>query len=113
MAKEFIQAYHESTCQKRVTVVALLDKDGNVLSRESNRCNPDGGTCHRLGIVQNVNNYDVHSSCNWTHAEIMAIKALPEGARPYKAILYGHDFYCQTCENALKAAGVEEFEISK
>lgn len=98
----------ESTCQKRVTVCEIFDKDGKLLSRESNRCNPDGGMCHRLGIVQDKNNYDTDSHCNWTHAEINAIANLPIGASPFKAVLHGHSFYCDACESALKSVGVIE-----
>jgi deoxycytidylate deaminase len=109
--KSFQQAHAESTCQKRVTVVELYDAAGNLLARESNRCAPEGGTCHRLGVVQGKENYDVHSHCNWTHAEINALAALPKGARPYTAKLYGHSFYCDACEAALRAAGVQKLLI--
>ena len=111
--KTLEQAAGESTCQKRKTICDIYDKDGNLLSRESNRCAPTGGVCHRLGVVQNKENYDKESSCNWTHAEINAINNLPAGSAPYKSVLYGHSFYCDNCENALKGAGVEVLEKSE
>jgi len=110
--KSFEDVLAESTCQKRKTVCELYDADGNLLSRESNRCNPDG-ICHRLGVVQGKDNYDKSSNCNWTHCEINAIKSLPKDNKPIKAILYGHDFYCDKCEDALRLAGVKIFEINK
>lgn len=109
--KTFEEVYKESTCQKRVTVVEIYNKEGNLLSRESNRCEPEGKVCHRLGLVQNKKNYDVLSSCNWTHAEINAIKSLKPEDKPYKSILYGHNFYCDNCENKLKEKGIKIFEI--
>jgi deoxycytidylate deaminase len=111
--KTFKEAIEESTCQKRATVCEIYDANWILLSRESNRCNPEGGTCHRLGLVQNKDNYDKDSHCNWTHAEINAIAALPEGSTPFEAIVYGHNFACQNCENALKAAGVQRISISE
>lgn len=111
--KTFEQARNESTCQKRVTIVELYDEAGNLLARESNRCFPTGGTCGRLGVVQNKSNYDVNSTCNWVHAEINAINALPTAAKPHKAVLFGHDFYCDACEQALKKAGCEILEVGK
>ncbi len=101
----------ESTCQKRQTVCEIYDLDWNILSRESNRCSPDG-TCHRLGLVQVKAGYDVVSLCNWTHAEMMAINALPERVRPYRAVLHGHNFFCDACEQALRSVGVRVLYVS-
>lgn len=106
------QVHHESTCQKRTTIVELYDQTGNLLSRESNRCNPTGGTCHRLGLVQTKEGYDIHSHCNWTHAEVNALAALPAGAIPYRALLYGHSFYCDNCEGQLRKAGVQVLDVA-
>lgn len=109
----FNQAIRASTCQKRITVVELFAEDGRILSRGSNRCAPSGGVCHRLGVVQDKDNYDVINSCNWTHAEIITIEQLPEGSKPYRAVLFGHSFYCDACVSALRAVGVEVFEIQE
>ena len=109
--KDFNLVLFESTCQKRIVVCELYDIDGNLLARESNRCDPSGGTCHRLGATQSKESYDVESECNWTHAEIMALNSLAKDAKPYKSIIYGHEFYCPTCEAALKKAGVQILEV--
>lgn len=106
------QAKCESTCQKRITVCEIYDRDGNLLSCESNRCDPVGGTCHRLGLVQDKANYDINSHCNWTHAEINAVNHLPPNSEPYRSIIYGHTFYCDNCENALRACGVKILEMA-
>lgn len=108
--KKFDEVYKESTCQKRVTITEIYDKKGTLLSRASNRCNPEGGFCHRLETKQTKDEYPIESSCNWTHSEIMAIKSLPDNCNPYKAICYGHTFFCDNCENELKKIGVVEFE---
>lgn len=105
MIKDLETAKLESTCQKRITICEIYDAQGNLLSRESNRCSPEG-ECHRLGVLQDKENYDETSDCNWVHAEIMAIKALPDGAKPTSAVLKGHDFICTPCEKALWEVGV-------
>jgi deoxycytidylate deaminase len=112
MIKEFDAVVAESTCQKRITICEIYDKDYNLLSRESNRCEPDNGICARLGVIQNKENYDVHSQCNWIHAEIRAVYSLPSESKPYLSILYGHDFYCDACEKTLKEAGVQKLEVN-
>ena len=112
MIKEFDEIVAESTCQKRITICEIYDQYYNLLSRESNRCEPDNGICARIGTIQNKENYDVHSQCNWTHAEIRAINALPIGTDPEYAVLYGHDFYCDACEKALKKVGVTRLDIN-
>lgn len=99
-----------STCQKRATACVLYDALGNMLACESNQCSPDGGRCTRLGVTNTKADYPTES-CNWVHAERRAINALPSGSLPHRAVLYGHDFYCDACESALRAAGVTVFEV--
>lgn len=103
----------ESTCQKRPVVCILLSEEGRVVSSGANRCEPEGGVCHRLGLVQNKENYDETSTCNWSHAEVQAIANLPKGYKPYTAVLKGHEFFCQPCEDKLREIGVKQFEILK
>jgi deoxycytidylate deaminase len=57
--------------------------------------------------------YALVSSCNWAHAEIRALASVPPGAKPTKAVIYGHDFPCPYCEIALRAAGIKNIEINK
>lgn len=109
--KSFNTVISESTCQKRITVCEIYDENNKLLSRESNRCNPDGGVCHRLFLVQDKGAYDKESRCNWTHAEINAINNLPQNSNPYKAVLYGHDFFCDSCEKELRKIGIVDFLI--
>ena len=110
--KDFNTVVSESTCQKRITICELYDINGVLLSRESNRCEPDGGVCTRLDVIQNKENYDRDSNCNWTHAEIRAISALPTGSKPVLSILYGHEFYCNNCETELKKVGIIKLAIN-
>jgi len=116
MLKSFHQVSQESTCQKRVTVCELLEPmrgSWQVVARESNRCDPLGGTCHRLGRADVQATYPSSSDCRWTHAERMAIAAIPFGRRPTRAIIYGHDFACPECVQALTAVGVTVIEIGR
>ena len=101
----------DSTCQKRVTVCEIYDVDGNLLACESNRCSPIGGVCHRLGIQSVKEGYPSVSTCNWDHAEARAVAALPADSRPYRAVLYGHEFLCGDCEVKVRGAGVDVIEI--
>ncbi len=110
--KTLEEAAAESTCQKRLVVCEIYDEFGKILAVESNRCSPTGGLCHRIGIVQTKSDYDVTSACNWTHAEVMAIRALPGGRHhPYRAVIYGHDYPCDACDMALRRVGVETIDI--
>lgn len=115
--RSFRKVSQESTCQKRVTVCELLERHRSgawqVVARESNRCEPLGGACHRMGRADLQALYPETSECNWIHAERMAIAAIPPGRRPTRAIIYGHDFPCPPCEAALRAAGVDRIEIDK
>jgi deoxycytidylate deaminase len=101
----------ESTCRKRVTVCAIYDAAGNTLACESNRCEPPNGQCTRMVVVNGKEGYPSTSTCNWSHAEQRAAKAVPEGAQATTAVLYGHDFLCGDCEAALKAIGVTTIHI--
>lgn len=100
----------ECTCKKRVVICELYDKDDNLIARESNRCDVD--ECRRIGLVEGKEGYGtIH--CDWTHAEIMAIRSLENikpTPKPYRAIIYGHSFACSDCERELKFAGVQKIE---
>lgn len=109
--KSFNQVFAESTCFKRVTICEIYDRTGNLLSRESNRCNPPEGICQRINVSSVKDGYPLESSCMWTHAEIMAIKSIPAGSVPYSAKLYGHSFLCDNCESELKKVGVQVIEV--
>jgi deoxycytidylate deaminase len=82
-----------------------------LLAFESNRCDPPDGICRRIGRTDARELYPVESECNWTHAEIMALRALDENAKPVKAVIYGHNFACPSCEAALHSAGINQIVI--
>lgn len=120
--KTFSAIAAESTCQKRVTVCDLYAvipgyedsyrQPRILVSRESNRCEPPAGKCSRLGVCNSKADYP-ESSCNWTHAEIRALAANKSGLVADTAVVYGHDFVCEPCEKALKAAGVKYIRVEK
>lgn len=101
----------ESTCLKRVTVCTILDRAGDVISMESNRCNPPNGQCARLGLSQDKPDYSTQCTCNWEHAEVRAIAALDKDAVPSRAIVCGHEFCCPACEKALNGIGITDIEV--
>lgn len=96
-------------CLKRKVVCKLFDRAGNLISEGVNQCDPEGGKCARIGIKEGKENYS-GIGCNSTHAEEIAIQKL-DGKIPYKAILTGHDFYCDPCEQKLREKGVKEFAV--
>lgn len=100
-----------STCHKRATVCVLLDEDNEVVSVAANTCDPAEGVCQRLGVHQTQQEYDVESTCNWEHAEARALDQLPEEVQPTTAVVLGHDFVCPTCDEKLKARGVESIAV--
>lgn len=105
------EAALESTCRKRVVVCELYDIHGKLIACESNRCDPPGGQCTRMGVVNGQADYPAESTCNWTHAEIMALQAVGSSNAPHRAVIYGHDFPCPRCEASLRAAGVVVIEV--
>lgn len=109
--KTLSQVIAESTCQKRVTVCEIFDATGTLLARESNRCTPNGGVCERLRIANGKADYP-DAQCNWSHAEIQALNAVPEGSKPFRAGVIGHDFACPRCEQVLREAGVVVLDVT-
>ena len=112
--KSIEQAISESTCHKRVTVCALYEEVYPhvyyALVCESNRCCPPNGVCARLGVSQQRDGY-TGTECGSKHAEEVALAALPEGAHPRYAIIYGHIWPCIPCEEKLRAAGVTKIDV--
>ena len=98
------QAFLNATCQKRVVICVLFDKDGSVVACESNRCSPPNGVCPRLDLVTNKENYPPNH-CNSEHAEVRALKLAKR--MPTHAVLIGHKFFCDDCERLLKSYGIE------
>jgi deoxycytidylate deaminase len=111
--KTIESAAAESTCQKRVVVCELYDAEGSLLARESNRCSPPNGQCCRIGLVSQKETYAEQSGCNWTHAEEMALNAMPPGSQPKMAIIHGHSFPCPSCEFKLRNAGITDVGVNK
>lgn len=106
-----VDAASTSTCQKRVVACSLYDAQGELIACESNRCEPVGGTCCRLGSQSQREGYVNDDDCRSEHAEIRALNALEAGALPVRAILYGHKWPCPACDAALRAAGVRDIEV--
>jgi deoxycytidylate deaminase len=99
-----------STCQKRVIVCALYDRDGELLSVGWNSCAPPNGQCVRLGVRQPEAVY-TGTECNSIHGEVQAWHNLPPGAKPYRCVAWGHEFSCAPCQKFLRARGVEVIEV--
>lgn len=98
-----VRTMKQSTCQKRAVVCVLFDDKGQVVSMQSNNCNPEG-VCRQLSMVTTKENYP-RNGCNSEHAEIRALKLARR--MPKRALLIGHNFLCDDCERLLKSYGIE------
>jgi hypothetical protein len=100
---EMTRAFLQATCQKRIVICLMFDKNGGVVSVESNRCSPPNGVCPRLDLVTTKENYPPNR-CNTEHAEVRALKLAKR--MPTHAVLIGHKFFCDDCERLLKSYGI-------
>lgn len=98
-------------CEKRTVICRLYDANGVLLSQGRNHCDPPGGKCQRLGLIEMEQGYR-GKGCGSVHAEVDAIAKLPEGTKPLNATLEGHDFACRDCLSALHRAGVVLLEVT-
>jgi deoxycytidylate deaminase len=101
----------QSTCAKRVIVCALFDASDKLIALGSNKCEQPENGCPRIGKVSERENYEPTTACAAVHAEIDALGKVPENKEPIRAEVYGHEFACLDCEQALKAAGVQDITI--
>lgn len=98
-------------CQKRQVTCLLFDKEDRLLAVGRNECFPSGERCKSMVIGQTRSDYVNY--CNSVHAEENALKNLsPIGNAPYRALLFGHTFYCDDCRIKLQNVGVVQFGIS-
>lgn len=104
------EAGEHSTCQKRVIICALYDREGRLLSLGWNSCTPPGHHCVRLGLQQSQATY-TGTECNSIHGEVQAWHNLPAGAQPYRCVTWGHEFSCQPCQRFLRERGVEVIAV--
>lgn len=85
---------------KQRLVVAILVKDGEVLSYGTNEHKEP---CKRVGMATGEG-YELCEGCDYpNHAEIKALKGVDaKGAIMY---LFGHYYACSPCGEAIKASG--------
>jgi deoxycytidylate deaminase len=98
-----------STCRKRSIVCVLYDAANEVVSVGRNQCSPPEDGCPRLGVTSQKQSYT--NNCNPIHAEEDALRNLPSNAIPIKAVVYGHDFVCSSCEHQLRQHGISDISI--
>lgn len=99
-----------SNCQKRVTVCILFDTENRPAGFGYNFCAPPTPICPRLGLSQTKEKY-TGTECETIHAEIMALRSTHPKRPPISAVLYGHDFVCLECEEALKKARIKNIQV--
>ena len=89
------------------TVVAIIVKDGQILSVGSNE---HKGECGREGYPSGEG-YELCEWCNYgNHAEANAVRGrtFPKGA---KVLLFGHTYACEPCKEAVRKSGIKELTI--
>lgn len=99
-----------SNCQKRATACVLFDAENRPAGFGWNFCAPPVSGCARLKMSQSKAGY-TGTECETIHAEIMAIRSAHPKRPPVSAVLYGHDFICQQCEDALRNFGITEMRV--
>lgn len=97
------------TCAKRKVVAILFANNGHTY-RGTNDCATPQEVCPRLpgeGYEKCI------SICHQRgHAETEALRQAGENARGSLVIVYNHDYCCDGCTIAMKAAGVARVEFS-
>lgn len=87
------------TCYNHFVVCVLFDRKGSVISRETRRCKPEAPYCHET------------DECNVIPAEVMALYAVPQGCKPYKALIAGKNEIRSREKEYLHESGVVEIKI--
>lgn len=97
------------TCAKARVFLTLINPDGRTWTGE-NWCQTPQAVCPRLP----GEGYEkCKTICNQVgHAEIDALRLAGEGAKESTAILRGHTYACQSCQEAMFAAGVKLFGVA-
>lgn len=97
-------------CLKQQTRCVIEREDGRVYEA-TNSCDVSGDVCPRVSAGSKTGE-DYHL-CQSRHAEANCA-ALAEESRdvPGKATLYGHTYFCKDCQDALRAANVNIFEVA-
>lgn len=90
---------NKCTCHNYFVVCVLFDRNGNVISSETRRCKPEAPYCHES------------DECNVISAEVMALYAVPPGARPYEALIAGKDEVGNREKSYLHESGVVEIKV--
>ncbi len=95
-------------CAKQTVTCTLIASDGERFVG-TNYCENAQQACPRNA----GEGYDKCASiCRQSgHAEIVALRRAGEKARGSKAFLQGHTYACQSCQEALFAAGVDSLSV--
>jgi deoxycytidylate deaminase len=87
---------------KQRLVVAIVVKDGEVLSYATNKHKE---SCKRVGYPTGEG-YELCEGCNYpNHAEVKALQGID--AKGATLHLFGHYYACEPCNRAITEAGVE------
>jgi len=86
------------------TVLAVVVRDGQVLSYATNEHSP----CPREGMPTGQG-YELCEGCSYqNHAERKAVQGEVAGADVH---LFGHTYACEPCKKAMRDAGIRMFFI--
>ena len=97
---------------KKQTTVAVIMKDGQLVSIGTNEINADIKECPRKGMETGVGYELCRDVCKQkNHAEVNACLKAGEQAKGSTLFLIGHTYCCDNCKRVMKEYGVKEVKI--
>ena len=97
---------------KKQTTVAVIMKDGHLISIGTNEIHADIDECPRKGM-KSGEGYDLCKSvCKQNHhAEVDACLKAGKDAEGGTLILIGHTYCCDNCKKVMDEHGIKEIKI--
>ena len=97
---------------KKQTTVAILMKDGELISIGTNEIHADIDACPRGDMPTGVGYELCKSVCKQgNHAEVNACLKAGEKAEGATLFLIGHSYCCEPCKKVMKEHGVVDVKI--
>ena len=97
---------------KKQTTVAIIMKDGELISIGTNEIHADITTCPREGLKTGEGYHLCKTICKQErHAEADACFKAGDRARGGTLILIGHTYCCDSCKKIMDEHGIVEIKI--
>lgn len=97
---------------KKQTTVAIIMKDGFLVSMGTNEIHADVLECPRLGMASGTGYELCASVCKQNHhAEVDACLKAGEAARGGTLYLIGHTYCCDNCKRVMDEHGIIDIKL--